>query len=338
MSTIGRSHARKNILTGEWVLVSPNRLQRPWQGQVESGRPAENLQHDNDCYLCPGNKRADNHKNPDYRGPFAFDNDFPALSSITDVEIVSGGLFQNRSDSGLCRVICYTEQHNKRLATMSVTAIEAALKVLCNEFTLFDQNQAINYVQIFENRGEMMGCSNQHPHAQIWATTTLPNEINKELREQVTWHTSHGSQLLVDYRDSEIKKESRIIFVTNHFIALVPYWGVWPYEAMLLPLRSFAAPDEMKPEEITDLAITLKTVLSAYDKMFDTSAPYSMGFHPRPSDGRLHPEWVFHVHIYPPLLRSATIRKHLVGFEMLAMPQRDITPEDAAAALRDYCL
>jgi UDPglucose--hexose-1-phosphate uridylyltransferase len=218
---------------------------------------------------------------------------------------------------------------------MSESEIAKALGVMASEFTTLDRDSGISYVQVFENRGQMMGCSNQHPHAQIWATENLPNEPARELKTQRTWWEEHGSPLLCDYLQTELEDGSRTVCENEHFVAIVPYWAVWPFETLILPRRTFSAPDEMTTEELHGLAATLKTVLSAYDRMFDTSAPYSLGFHPRPSDGENHPEWLFHAHIYPPLLRSATVRKHLVGFEMLGMPQRDLTPEAAAERLRE---
>ena len=333
MSMKDHSHSRKNLLTGEWVLVSPHRMQRPWQGQLENTDSLEGPDYDSDCYLCPGNSRANQNVNPAYEGTFVFDNDFPALSRISDVE-APAPMFEARSEAGRCRVICYTEKHNLRLATMDVLAIESALNAMTTEFQMLDRDDEIAYVQIFENRGKMMGCSNQHPHAQVWATEHVPEEPAKELQTQRDWYQAHDSQLLADYRDAELESRVRVVAENEHFIALVPYWAVWPFEVLLLPRRSIAAADEMIPDEVRGLAEILKSILSAYDKLFSTSSPYSLGFHPRPSDGEAHPEWLFHTHIYPPLLRSARVRKHMVGFEMLGMPQRDLTPEAAAERLR----
>jgi len=314
VSTADQSHARRNPLTGEWILVSPHRLQRPWQGQVET-QEAEHLpQYDPSCYLCPGNSRANDQKNPDYEGSFVFDNDFPALTRESDIGEASRPLFQARPEPGRCQVICYTERHDLRLATMSDSELCAALAAMFNEFSMLDQQEDIGYVQVFENRGAMMGCSNAHPHAQVWATENLPTEAAKELSAQSDYLAEHGTSLLLDYLAAE---------------------ATWPYEALILPRRPVAAPGELLEHEIASLAVTLRTVLSSYDTLFSTSAPYSMGLHARPSDDAPHPEWQFHIHIYPPLLRSATVRKHLVGFEMLGMPQRDLTPEVAAEALRE---
>jgi len=335
VSKADQSHARRNPLTGEWILVSPHRLQRPWQGQIGTQEPEHLPEYDPGCYLCPGNSRANDEHNPDYQGAFVFDNDFPALTIDSDVAVSTNPLFASRPESGRCRVICYTERHDLRLATMSTDDLCAAIEAMTTEFKELDRQDDIGYVQVFENRGEMMGCSNAHPHAQVWATQNLPTEVVKELVAQSDYLAEHGAPLLIDYLQAELEEGARIIFKNECFVAMVPYWATWPYEALILPRRLVAAPDELHADEIASLALMLKTVLSSYDTLFSTSAPYSMGLHARPSDGASHPEWQFHVHIYPPLLRSATVRKHLVGFEMLGMPQRDLTPEVAAEALRE---
>jgi UDPglucose--hexose-1-phosphate uridylyltransferase len=335
VSKADQSHARRNPLTAEWILVSPHRLQRPWQGQVETQEAERLPEYDAGCYLCPGNSRANDEHNPDYQGAFVFDNDFPALTTDSDVVVSTDPLFASRPESGRCRVICYTERHDLRLATMSTDDLCAAIEAMITEFKELDRQDDIGYVQIFENRGAMMGCSNAHPHAQVWATQNPPTEVAKELMAQSDYLTEHGAPLLIDYLQAELEEGTRIIFESEYFVAMVPYWATWPYEALILPRRLVAAPDELHEDEIASLAVTLKTVLSSYDTLFSTSAPYSMGLHARPSDGASHPEWQFHIHIYPPLLRSATVRKHLVGFEMLGMPQRDLTPEVAAESLRE---
>ena len=337
MSQQKHSHSRRNLLTGDWVLVSPHRTERPWQGQIEESDSTNEPAYDAECYLCPGNHRASNNTNPNYVGPYIFDNDFSALSAESEIETSTGPLFSARAESGRCRVVCYTEKHDSRLATMTSDDIQTAIRALTAEFVELDKDESIGYVQVFENRGRMMGCSNPHPHAQIWATEHLPHEPAKELVQQMTWWDDSGSSLLADYRAAEIEEGSRIVQQNDHFVVLVPYWAVWPFETIIIPRRDFSSFDEMSVEEIGGLADILKSTLSVYDRLFSVPAPYSMGFHPRPSDGKPHPEWIFHGHIYPPLLRSATVRKHLVGFEMLAMPQRDLTPEAAAERLRS-CL
>lgn len=334
MGSADQSHSRRNALTGEMVLVSPHRLQRPWRGQVESTEAETLPKYDPDCYLCPGNQRANGETNPDYSGAYAFDNDFAALTPTSQVDDNDDPLFESRPESGCCRVICYTERHDLRLATMSDSERVAALTAMIDEFAALDVRDDINYVQVFENRGQMMGCSNSHPHAQVWATSGLPNEPAKEASAQLEYYQSKGSVLLDDYLAAELEKGERVVLENTHSVALVPYWAVWPYEVLLLPRHIAAAPTDLGADEIADLAQALGRVLAGYDALFATAAPYSLGLHPRPSDGQAHPEWQFHIHIYPPLLRSATIRKHLVGFEMLGMPQRDLTPEVAAAKLR----
>lgn len=336
MSLQKHSHSRRNLLTGDWVLVSPHRTERPWQGQIEKSETAHQLTYDPQCYLCPGNHRANNNANPEYVGPYVFDNDFPALSAESKIDAPAGPLFHTRTESGRCRVVCYTERHDLRLATMASEDIQTAIRTLAAEFAELDNDDSVGYVQVFENRGGMMGCSNPHPHAQIWATEHLPTELTQEFAQQSAWWEDSGSPLLADYRAAEIKEGSRIVQQNDHFVTMVPYWAVWPFETLIIPRRNFSSFDDMTAEEVIGLADILKSTLSVYDRLFAVPAPYSMGFHPRPSDGKPHPEWIFHGHIYPPLLRSATVRKHLVGFEMLAMPQRDLTPEAAAERLRNF--
>jgi len=321
-------------LTDEWVLVSQHRLLRPWQGQIEEVEADDMPQFDADCYLCPGNERANGNTNPDYQGTFVFDNDFAALTDASDISSDNHPLFESRSESGCCRVLCYTERHDLRLATMDNEGRTAALNAMIAEFNSLDSRDDVAYVQVFENRGNMMGCSNSHPHAQIWATSNIPTEPAKELRSQLEYWQEHGSVLLADYLEAELSDSSRVVVESTHSVAVVPYWAVWPFETLLMPRRVVASPDDLNANEVADLAELLGTVLACYDKLFEVAAPYSLGMHPRPSDGQPHPEWQFHIHIYPPLLRSATIRKHLVGFEMLAMPQRDLTPEVAAEKLK----
>ena len=330
-----QSHSRRNLLTGEWVLVSPHRTQRPWQGQQDEPEPEPEIPYDENCYLCPGNRRANGETNPDYQGTFVFDNDYSALQPEV---AVNGGaadnLLEARPESGICRVVCYTAAHHLRLATMDQHAIAGALGAMFAQFRELDERPDIGYVQIFENRGAMMGCSNPHPHSQIWATRHLPTEPGKEARTQAVYFERHSRLLLSDYLQRETDDGVRIVFSNERFTALVPYWAVWPYELLLLPQSRVASPNDLQDDDLQALAEVLKNVLVAYDRLFATAMPYSMGFHPRPSDGGAHPGWLFHAHIYPPLLRSATVRKHMVGFEMLAMPQRDITPELAAEQLR----
>ena len=335
MSKEDQSHSRRNALTGEWVLVSPHRLQRPWQGQLETVENDQLPNYDPDCYLCPGNERVNGERNPNFVGAFAFDNDFAALTADSEVSPSSTALFESRAESGCCRVLSYTERHDLRLATMNQEQLNIAFNAMIAEFSRLDAREDINYVQVFENRGSMMGCSNPHPHAQVWATSNLPTEPAKELQSQLDYWNASESVMLADYLQAELENGTRVVVESTHSVAVVPYWAVWPFEVLILPRSVVAEPNELNAMEVADLAQTLGEVLAAYDRMFGVAAPYSMGMHPRPSDGRPHPEWLFHIHVFPPLLRSATIRKHLVGFELLGMPQRDLTPEVAAEKLRD---
>lgn len=335
MSINDQSHARRNPLTGEWVLVSPQRLVRPWQGLVEPAAIESLPRYEPGCYLCPGNERANGNRNPDYVGAYCFDNDFPALTPESDIAGNSRDLFATRGESGACRVICYTERHDLRLATMTDDQRTVALRAMLVQFAELDAREDIGYVQVFENRGAMMGASNPHPHAQVWATSAVPNEPARETERQLEYLDTHGSPLLADYLAAETATRERIVVERDHFAALVPYWAVWPFEMLILPRRRVASPVDLADGEVRDLAATLGEALAAYEALFRTAAPYSLGLHARPSDGEPHPEWQLHIHVYPPLLRSATVRKHMVGFEMLGMPQRDLTPEAAAGMLRD---
>ncbi len=333
MSLRDQSHARLNLLTNEWVLVSPHRTLRPWQGETSRRETSPGATYMPDCYLCPGNERAQGQRNPDYEGPFIFDNDFPALSHESVIDSPESPLLQARPERGRCRVVCFSEHHDERLATMSVDSISRALDAIIDDYRALAESGDFSYVQVFENRGAMMGCSNQHPHAQIWATENLPTEPAKELAAQRAYLAENDRPLLRDYLVVELAADERVVAAGEHFVSLVPYWATWPFEQMIIPRRDVASPVDFSRDEILALAWILKRALTANDRLFDTSAPYSMGFHACPCDGE-YPEWVFHIHLYPPLLRSATVKKHLVGYEMLGMPQRDLTPEVAAERLR----
>jgi UDPglucose--hexose-1-phosphate uridylyltransferase len=335
MSSKSHSHRRKNLLTGDWVLVSPHRTQRPWRGLVDDPEEGGSRKYDPGCYLCPGNERAGGERNPGYTGGFAFDNDFPALSPCSEFENVDDPLFVAQAESGICRVVCFSEKHHLRLASMDDEGVTRALELLFAEFCALDQRPEINYVQVFENRGQMMGCSNPHPHAQIWATGSVPLEPAKELETQSGYFSRNGCSLLLDYLAAELNAGERLVYSNEHAVSLVPFWACWPYETLILPGRAIAGPNDMSAVEIAGMAKVLRRTLVAAERLFSAAVPYTMGFHPRPSDGADHPGWQFHIHIYPPLLRSASVRKHMVGFEMLAMPQRDLTPEEAARRLRD---
>ncbi len=328
-------HRRFNPLTGEWVLVSPQRARRPWLGQVERP-PAENLPpYDPECYLCPGNARAGGVRNPLYTGTFVFDNDFAAL--LPESGEASDGqhpLLVASPERGICRVVCFSPRHDLTLPEMSLDGVEAVVLTWAQESKALSERDFIRYVQVFENKGALMGCSNPHPHSQIWAQSQWPNEIVKEWAQQRAYYLENGRPLLLDYLQEEWSRQERVLLRNDYFTALVPFWAVWPFEVLLVAHRPRAYLWELAAEEKRALAEMLQGVTVRYDNLFEISFPYSMGFHQAPVDGQAHPEWVLHAHFYPPLLRSATVRKFMVGYEMLAMPQRDITPETAAERLR----
>lgn len=329
-------HRRLNLLTGEWILVSPHRTQRPWQGQVEKLPFAEVPTYDPACYMCPGNKRAAAAHNPQYESTFVFDNDYPALLRETpETGNDEGGLLISRSERGVCRVVCFSPRHDLTVSRMPVAELRRVVDVWSEEYEQLGALPFINHVQIFENRGAMMGASNPHPHGQIWASSSVPNEPAKEHAAQQQYANSHGSCLLCDYVALERSKQERLVYENEHFAAFVPFWAVWPFETMIVSRRHVPAMPELDSDERHGLADVLKRVTSSYDKVFEVSFPYSMGFHQRPTDGNPHREWHMHAHFYPPLLRSATVRKFMVGFEMLGTPQRDITAESAAQRLRE---
>jgi UDPglucose--hexose-1-phosphate uridylyltransferase len=329
-------HRRFNPLKREWVLVSPQRTQRPWQGQVESVPLETQVRFDPNCYLCPGNVRAGGARNTAYTGTFVFDNDFAALKPETPTaEIQEKGLLVARSEAGRCRVVCYSPRHDLTTARMSVPEIHRVVDTWASEFRELGGQPNIRSVQIFENRGAIMGCSNPHPHGQIWANQTLPNESAEELASVREYYRSHAATLLGDYLALELEKQERVVCVNDHFVVLVPYWAVWPFETLLVSRKPVSALHELNHEERDALSDILSQTTVRYDNLFKTSFPYTMGFHQRPTDGEAHPEFHLHAHFYPPLLRSATVKKFMVGYEMLAMPQRDITAETAAQWLRD---
>jgi UDPglucose--hexose-1-phosphate uridylyltransferase len=328
-------HRRFNLLTQEWVLVSPHRSQRPWQGQIEKVPQEAALQFDPACYLCPGNARAGGVKNPQYNETFCFDNDFAALRPETPTgDLNENGLLIAKSEVGRCRVVCFTSRHDLTMARMSVSELAPVIEVWAEETRELGSHPRINSVQVFENRGTMMGCSNPHPHGQIWANETLPNELARELRSFEAYRRSHASSLLADYLTLELKQQGRVVYANDHFVLLVPFWAVWPFETLVVSRRRVGSLPDLTAVERSGLADVLKQATIRYDNLFQTSFPYTMGFHQQPTDGEAHPEFHLHAHFYPPLLRSATVKKFMVGYEMLAMPQRDITPEAAAEQLR----
>lgn len=326
-------HKRFNPLTNEWVLVSPHRTKRPWQGQIEKLPPDNRPAYDPQCYLCPGNPRAGGHLNPQYTETFVFTNDFSALLEDTPAgSYEERGLLRAESESGVCKVVCFSPAHNLTVAEMEVSGLRQVVDAWAGEYAGLMSRPGISYVEIFENRGEMMGCSNPHPHCQIWASSTLPNEIAKEDAAQRLWHQRTGRTLLGEYLEIELKMRERVVCENESFAALVPFWAVWPFEVMVISRRPVTGMDELTEGERDDLAGILKQVATRYDNLFEISFPYTMGFHQRPRGN--NPHWHFHAHYYPPLLRSATVRKFMVGYEMLATPQRDITAESAAERLR----
>lgn len=329
-------HTRLNPLTGEKVLVSPHRTKRPWQGKVESIPPANRPAHDPSCYLCPGNDRAGGFKNPDYQGTFVFTNDFAALLPDAPREVLDeGGLLKAETETGTSRVICFSPRHDLTIGQMDNPAILGVVKAWQDNYADLGRDPAINYVQIFENRGEIMGCSNPHPHGQIWATSSIPDIPLKEQANQRAWLDSRQSCLLCDYVRLEQKKQERIVFENDEWLALVPFWAVWPFETMVLPKRHAARITDLDQAQAAGLADALGRMARRFDRLFQVSFPYSMGVHQAPVDGQAHDEWHLHLHFLPPLLRSATVRKFMVGYEMLAMPQRDLTPESSARRLRE---
>ena len=328
-------HRRLNILTGEWILVSPHRAKRPWQGKVER-LPAEvRPAYDPGCYLCPGNTRAGGAQNPAYTSTFVFTNDFGALLPETGAgEFNVDGLLQARGESGVCRVICFSPRHDLSLPEMTTAAVRDVVEVWCEEYRALGSDPAINYVQIFENKGELMGCSNPHPHCQIWAQRSVPAEPEKELLQCSTYARANHGCLLCDYLAAERNAGERIICSNEHFAVLVPFWAVWPFETMIVAARHRGNLTELGAEEREAFAETIHRLTIRYDNLFEVPFPYSSGIHQSPTDGIAHPESHLHMHFYPPLLRSATVKKFMVGYEMLANPQRDITAERSAERLR----
>lgn len=330
------SHRRYNPLTGEWVLVSPHRTKRPWLGQVEKRPPDVRPQHDPKCYLCPGTERAGGVRNPNYTSTFVFDNDFAALlPQGPQDELGEGTFFRVQAETGICRVICFSPRHDLTLPEMEVGDIRRVVDVWCEQVAELGARPDIRYVQLFENKGEMMGSSNPHPHGQIWASHRVPMLPALEDQHQAAYYAEHHTPLLVDYLVAELAAGERIVAENAYWVVVTPFWGVWPYEVLLLPRRHMTMLPQMTGEERDALADILKRLLTKYDNLFETSFPYSMGWHGAPTDGGDYRHWQLHAHFYPPLLRSATVKKFMVGYEMLANPQRDITPEQAAARLRE---
>ncbi len=333
MELFNNPHRRYNPLTGDWVLVSPHRTRRPWQGQQETPPRDNRPRHDSDCYLCPGNERAGGHKNPQYKDTFVFTNDFAALLPQTPIlDSKQDDLFKAESVQGTSRVICFSPRHDLTLAEMPKDDIKKVIDLWAGQ--VGELGQKYRWVQIFENRGEVMGASNPHPHGQVWAGNALPNEPFKENQNQQAYFSKNQSVLLMDYLGKELKEQKRVIIENEHWLVLTPFWAVWPFETMLLPKRHVLRLPDLSAAERDALADILKGILVRYDNLFETSFPYTMGWHGAPFGADDVIYWQLHAHFYPPLLRSATVKKFMVGYEMLAEAQRDITAEQAAERLR----
>lgn len=328
-------HRRYNPLSREWVLVSPHRTKRPWQGQIEPDNSPTRLQYDPECYLCPGNLRANGERNPHYERTFVFTNDFAALLPDTPPGNYNQGLLRAVSERGTARVVCFSPRHDLTLAEIDLDTLHAVVDVWAEQYLDLGADPNINHIQIFENRGAMMGASNPHPHGQIWAQQHVPLNVQREHESQAEYFAANGRSLLADYLEQEVAADERIVCENEHFVALVPFWAVWPFETMVVSRRHVGAIPDLSPTERRALADVFKRLTTRYDNLFQTSFPYSMGFHQRPTDGAEHPYWHLHAHFLPPLLRSATVRKFMVGYELLGEPQRDITAEQAATRLRE---
>lgn len=331
--TLDLPHRRLDPLTGEWVLVSPHRMRRPWQGRVERISVVQAPEYDPNCYLCPGNERAGGEHNPAYASTFVFTNDFPALlpdESADDAAV--GGLLLRQPVSGTCRVLCFSPRHDITLPEMSVADIREVVDLWCQQTV--ELGRSYRWVQVFENKGEVMGCSNPHPHGQIWAMDALPSEAAKEDSHQRAHFSRTGHPLLVEYAEAELVRGERVVVENEHWIVVVPFWAVWPFETLIVPRASVQRLPDLNAVQRSALADIMKRLLTRYDNLFETSFPYSMGWHGAPFVSGDQRHWQLHGHVYPPLLRSATVRKFMVGFEMLGEAQRDLTPEQAVDRLR----
>ncbi len=330
------AHRRYNPLLGEWTLVSPQRSNRPWQGQTEKNAQEELPAYDSGCYLCPGNVRANGEKNPDYHGVYVFDNDFGSLlSEKVEFSDENPDFFSMKPERGINRVICFSDNHSLTLPEMEKKDIKKVVDVWRQQYDELGSKEFINHVQIFENKGQIMGCSNPHPHGQIWAQSSIPTAVIKTQQNLRLYFEKTGKSLLEDYLKKELEAGERIVLENESFVALVPFWAIWPYETMIVSKRKAGNILQFSEEEKYALAEIIKDLTTKYDNLFEISFPYSAGIHQSPTDGLEHPEWHFHMHFYPPLLRSAEIKKFMVGYEMLAEAQRDVTPEQSAEILRN---
>lgn len=330
-------HRRRNPLTGEWILCSPHRATRPWLGQTESVAGDDRPEYDPDCYLCPGNKRTSGVENPAYTGTYVFENDFRALLDEEATGIEPEHPLLERADiNGTCRVICFSPKHNVTLARMEPSDIVGVIETWKEQTA--ELGQKYKWVQVFENKGAVMGCSNPHPHGQIWAMSEVPTLPNLEDVNQKSYLEKNGTKLLKDYVELEMEKGERVICANDDWAVVVPYWATWPFETLLLPRFDIARMTDISAAKATSLAPVMKELLQRYDGLFNCDFPYSMGWHGAPFDGGEGAHWQLHAHFYPPLLRSATVKKFMVGFEMMAEAQRDITPETAAERIRGVAI
>ena len=328
-------HKRLNILTNEWVLVSPHRTKRPWQGNEEVIERKDTISYDANCYLCPGNKRSNEVENPEYKDVYVFENDFAALNLKHQGKELKQGLLHAQIEKGICKVICFSPDHSKSLSNMEINHIKKVIKVWVAQYEELAQHSDINYVQIFENKGAIMGCSNPHPHGQIWSQSSLPDEVLKKDRQQASYYSNHNTSILTDYIRQELADGERLVYENDHFVILVPFWAVWPYETMIVPKEHQSHIGEMNDEQENSFAEAISRITKLYDAIFNCSFPYSSGIHQAPTDQKKRKHWHWHMSFYPPLLRSASVKKFMVGYEMLAESQRDLTAEQAAQKLRD---
>lgn len=330
-------HRRYNPLINEWVLVSPHRAKRPWQGQKEAINTVALPEYDPECYLCAGNVRANGEVNPAYESSFVFENDFAALKqeAIAFDGNEEGSFFKAQPERGISRVVCFSPRHDLTLPEMDVDGIVNIIHTWQKEYTDLGNIDYINHVQIFENKGSVMGCSNPHPHGQIWAQSSLPTQVQKTQDNLKAYFDKNGTNLLQDYLQQELKVKERVVVENDHFAAIVPFWAIWPFETMIISKRHITKITDFTEDEVAAFAEVLKKLTTKYDNLFETSFPYSSGIHQAPTDGEEHPEWQFHMHFYPPLLRSASVKKFMVGYEMMGESQRDITPEKSAEMLRN---
>ncbi|WP_042720996.1 UDP-glucose--hexose-1-phosphate uridylyltransferase [Flavobacterium sp. B17] len=329
-------HRRYNPLLDEWILVSPQRAKRPWQGQTEKPLEEKLPQYDAECYLCSGNVRVNGQKNPDYKGVYVFDNDFGSLlNEKVEFSEDHSDFFSLRPERGINRVICFSENHSLTLPEMEVEDIKKVVDTWQQQYEELGSEDFINHVQIFENKGQVMGCSNPHPHGQIWAQSSIPSAVVRTQENLRFYFEKTGKSLLEDYLKKELEAGERIILENESFVALVPFWAVWPYETMIVSKRKIGNLLQFSEEEKILFAEIIKDLTTKYDNLFEISFPYSAGIHQSPTDGLEHPEWHFHMHFYPPLLRSAEVKKFMVGYEMLAEAQRDVTPEQSAEILKN---